>query len=512
MGRKRTGTAWEKPKGSGTWLAAITLSDGTRETERVPARKSGAPVDAAYAKAYAREWQRRYDEGEWAPTPKGAGLAAPRAVHTVASWATAWAKALTIGTAADVRYSIARYVEADPIGALPLRALDAVDLAAWVARLRATPSRFGGTLAPLSVGRYVGLLHQALRSAVQTGALDRDPFERLPPGLLPTARDKTPGARRGWRYEPAEVLALVTDDRVPVDRRMMYALAFLTGARAGELAALRWSDWERDARPLSRLHIARTAVYRRARGGEGPWARTEKETKTGAVKEAPVHPALAAMLDAWWSSGWREHQGRDPVEGDLIVPTKDGRSRVAITSWALLQRDCDALGLRRRRLHGMRHTMIRTARDAGADREAVRGVTHAAASRDAFDGYDSPGWDRVCRELLKVDLALPAPSAESDSAPDSATDLDATPGNLRRLCVRSMVSAKRSTARTTARIRWMNRGWMALQGTIPDDSAPDSATSGALPWCAGELAALAWCDRVLAADGAQPVSRAYTSA
>ena len=45
MGRRRTGTAWEKPKGSGAWLAAITLADGARETAKVPPRRSGAPVD-----------------------------------------------------------------------------------------------------------------------------------------------------------------------------------------------------------------------------------------------------------------------------------------------------------------------------------------------------------------------------------------------------------------------------------------------------------------------------------
>jgi len=498
VGRRRTGTAWEKPKGSGTWLAAITLADGTRETERVPPRKSGAPVDAAYAKAYAREWQRRYDEGEWVPQAKGTALPAARAVHTVGSWAAAWAKALTIGTAADVRYAIARYVETDPIASVPLRAHDGAALAAWIARLRATPSRFGGTLAPMSVGRYVRLLHQSIKDAVRDGALERDPFERVPQGMVPVARDKLPGARRLWRYEPAEILALITDDRVPVDRRMMYALAFLTGARAGELAALRWSDWERDARPLGRLHIARTSVYRRARGGDGEWGRVEKETKTGAVKEAPVHPALAAMLSAWWSSGWREHQGRDPEPGDLIVPTKDGRARVAITSWGLLQRDCDALGIRRRRLHGMRHTMIRAARDAGADREAVRGVTHARASRDAFDGYDRPGWDRVCRELLKVELALPAPPAESDSASDSAPGAGEIPTNPRRLRPMPMVCAKRSPLRALARIRRKRRRWTALQGARFDDSAPDSATSGAL---LGEGAAYLWWERVVAAEG-----------
>lgn len=198
MGRRRTGTAWEKPKGSGRWLAAITLADGTRTTREVPPRRGGAPVDATYARAYAREWQRRHDEGEWTPTPKsGAGPLAPAAAYTVGSWSSAWARGLTIGTAADVRYAVARYVERDPIASVPLRALDAAALGAWVARLRAAPSRFGGTLAPLSVGRYVGLLRRALRAAVRAGVLERDPFDRVPAGIVPAARDKR-GTRATW--------------------------------------------------------------------------------------------------------------------------------------------------------------------------------------------------------------------------------------------------------------------------------------------------------------------------
>ena len=493
MGRKRTGSAWEKPKGSGVWLAAITLADDSRTTERVPARKSGAPVDAAYARAYAREWQRRHDEGEWTPTPKGGALSRPAAAQTVGEWCEAWARGLTIGTVADVRYAVERFIGGDVIAAIPLRSLTAPDLVAWVERLRARESRYAGPLAPSSVKRYAGLMRQAIGHAVRLGALDRDPFDRVPLGTIPAARDKVPGARRLWRYDAAELQALVSDARIPADRRMLYALAFLTGGRISEIAALRWSDWERDALPLSRLNLARTAVYRRAAKGDGPWARVEKETKTGAVKEAPVHPALAAMLEVWWSRGWSEHQGREPVEGDLIVPTKDGRSRVAITSWKLLQSDCAAVGIRKRRLHGTRHTLIRAAREAGADREAVRGITHASASRDAFDGYDRPTWERTCRELMK----LPMTSPESDSAPDSATAPRRNLLTARRNARVAMFSRRRWAERGGAGIgarEWALRG---VIGAVPGDSAPDSATTGAL---SGEAHMYRWADLWLVAD------------
>jgi integrase len=497
MGRKRTGTAWQKSPG--VWIAAITLADGTRLTQRMKPRPNGAPIDKAYADARAREWQRAYDEGEWSPPPKalpGAKGAAP-VVHTVGSWAAAWAKALTIGTAADVRYAIARYVEKDPIAAVPLRALSDGDLALWVGRLKASKSRFGGTLAPMSVGRYFRLLHQSVKDAVRAGLLERDPFERLPQGIVPAARDKVPGARMGWGYESAEILALVTDPRVPADRRMFYAIAFMTGPRAGEISALRWSDWARDAVPLSRLTFARTMIYRRAAGGDGDWERVEKETKTGAVKEAPVHPALHAMLSAWWATGWREHQGRDPEPRDLIVPNQDGLSRVTITSWGLLQDDCRTLGIRRRRLHGTRHTMIRAAGEGGAARAVVRGITHASVSRDVYDGYDRPSWERVCREYMKVELALPAAPSDLDSAPDSAPAVAGTPAIRRPLLLKPMFCARRSRWYVAVRNRRWHRRWWGFGWPKVDDSAPDSATAGALSggWLVGEVVGYAMLER-----------------
>jgi len=86
------------------------------------------------------------------------------------------------------------------------------------------------------------------------------------------------------------------------------------------------------------------------------------------------------------------------------VPNRKGAARFVGSSWNLPQGDCARISIRPRKLHGTRHTTIRQARDAGADREAIRGITYAAPSKDAFDGYDDPSWKRVCREVLKLDL------------------------------------------------------------------------------------------------------------
>lgn len=402
MGRKRTGTTWEKPKGSGRWIAAITLNDGSRETQLVT-RKSGAPVDHAYARAAAREWQRRYDEGEWTPAPKPVpgAPAAPPAGHTLGTWATAWAAASTHKNAGMERWVVKRMLCTDPVADVALRSLATADVLAFIARLKARPSRQGGTLASRSVRHYVEITRRAVRAAVVAGHLTANPWDRLPRGVVPPSRDKVPGARRGWRYSPEEISLLIGDARVAVAWRVLWAAAFATGARGGELCAIRWEEWERKVTPLSRLVFART-ISGRSRD------QSEHETKTGAVKEVPVHPALEGLLAWWWSDGWAAHVGRAPTARDRIFPRPSGEHLYVSKLWWALQRACKAVGILPRRLHGTRHTTIRLAREGGADRTATRAITHTAPpTDDAFDGYDQPSWQRLCEAVLKLDIKLP---------------------------------------------------------------------------------------------------------
>lgn len=500
MGRKRTGTGWEKAPG--VWVYRITLKDGSTYTSRIPPRASGAPITKEWAKKCGEAKQEQYDEGTWSPPVKAPAGATPHAspTLTVGAWAKQWADGLTHATAYDDQYALKKYFADDPVAAIPLTALTTADLAGWVERLKRRASRLGGTLAPRSVLRYAGTVGRALDHAVALGLIPASPYDRLPQGTLPALRDKVPGARRTWRYSTEEIGALLWDVRIPPDRRVVYALAFATGGRFSELAALRWSDWEPRVTPLGRMTLARGVTARR--GAKNPLRlpteRIEKGTKTGAVKEAPVHPVLAHVLEAWRARGWEDLYGRAPGPNDLIVPTRQGRARLATASWNLLQRDCTTIGIRPRKLHGTRHTTIRQARDAGADREAIRGITHAAPSKDAFDGYDDPSWERVCREVLKLDLG-PIPG---DSATDNAPAAEAVSGNTMNHRLSEITASRGASAlegrfpqETGRKAPGETRGEEAETG----DSAPDSATTGAL---SGEVVAYRYLERVELEDGA----------
>lgn len=94
---------------------------------------------------------------------------------------------------------------------------------------------------------------------------------------------------------------------------MLYAILFLTGVRFGEMAALRWNDKDDECQPLGKLHVS--ASY-------STWHKQVKSTKTGVVREVPVHPLLAAMLTDWRERGWPTLMGREPEPNDLIVPSR----------------------------------------------------------------------------------------------------------------------------------------------------------------------------------------------
>lgn len=223
--------------------------------------------------------------------------------------------------------------------------------------------------------------------------------------------DSDPEWRKGAVFTHEEAETLISDARIPFDRQMVYGLELLAGVRTGEAAALRWRHYDPAVRPLGKLLVARSYNSKAGR---------EKNTKTEAVKQVPVHPTLAAMLAEWKLGGWPSLIGRPPTEDDLIVPlppdaAERRRSRVSLEPFrganysGLLWRETDlpALGWRHRRHYDMRATFITLAIEDGADPEILENrVTHTRQSRSVFDGYNrGPQWERTCAEVAKLRIA-----------------------------------------------------------------------------------------------------------
>ena len=282
------------------------------------------------------------------------------------------------------------------IGDLLMREVRPRHIRELIESLKVPPPDATKTLAPRTVRHVYGALHSMFASAHAEELVDNNPCV-VPRGVLPKNMDKDPTWRSGAIFSRDEVVKILGDPRVPADRRAVYALMFLGGLRFGEAAALRWRHYDRDAIPLGKLTIA--AAYDTKR-------QKEKRPKAETPREMPVHRALASVLAHWRDDGWIAMLGRKPGPDDLIVPSREGKHRNVGHAHRLLGEDLDRLGLRRRRQHDARRTLISLARADGARGEVLEWCTHSPKG-NIMDLYTTLPWATFCEEVAKLRIDPP---------------------------------------------------------------------------------------------------------
>lgn len=271
-----------------------------------------------------------------------------------------------------------------------LRPKDAIAL---VAELKRTRLQDGTLMAPRTVINAYAVFSRMCRDAVIEEILIATPCV-LPRGTLPKKRDKDPTWRAQAIYTRDEVEMLISDERVPEDERVFYALMFLTGGRVGEASGRRWRDYDPTAKPLGRMSIATQYDDRPLKQSDRP-------------REMPVLPALAAILAEWKLDGFPRWIGRPPRPDDFICPEtsmqhkRRGEWRKSGSSWRRLDHTLKRLGLRHRRQHDARRTLTSLGRNAGADRDILRACTHGDR-REVIDDYTTWSWEAKCREVAKI--------------------------------------------------------------------------------------------------------------
>lgn len=131
-----------------------------------------------------------------------------------------------------------------------------------------------------------------------------------------------------------------------------------------------------------------------------------------------MHPTLACILRDWIDTGWAKAMGREPQVDDLVIPlpatTQGPAGRMRTNSRTLkdLHEAHDLLGMRRRRVHDLRHTMISLTRTDGGHKDIVRRATHQPP-KEVIEGYTHFEWDVVCREISKLNLDIGVATAPS---------------------------------------------------------------------------------------------------
>jgi integrase len=189
---------------------------------------------------------------------------------------------------------IAEAIVRPELGKIRLRKLTAADLDRLYSKLTVKGNK------PATVRRVHALIGAALHQAQRWDLVERNVALRASPPPVYPAQVGAP--------TPAQVLAIVekAEEREPALASLVL-LAAVTGARRGELCALRWPDVDWQARTLVIAH----SVYETQGGG---WA--EKATKTHQVRRIGLDDFALAVL--------RRHRAAvDALAGELRLDVNE---------------------------------------------------------------------------------------------------------------------------------------------------------------------------------------------
>jgi integrase len=267
--KNRPGTMRERPPGSGHWeLRAFTGKDPVTGKPRQATRtfRGGERAAGKALSAFVAE----VEAGRYTGTTATVGQLLDR-----------W---LEVGEGQRQRprtaYENRRKIEArirPTLGHIKLSKLDAEALdqayKEWLAE----------GLSPATVHKYHSILSAACRQAVKWGWIATAPTARATPPTPERKEMVVPTAERLTK------LLKVAEAEDPVTATAV-ALAALTGARRGELCALRWSDVDLKK---GRLRISRSLTVAEGEQHTGP-------TKTHASRQIALDPICVEVLWRRW--------------------------------------------------------------------------------------------------------------------------------------------------------------------------------------------------------------------
>ena len=165
---------------------------------------------------------------------------------------------------------------------------------------------YDGGLSAKTIRNVHGSLSSVYALAIFEGLVDLNPCKQIPRGELPKV-----GHNPWEKYEPSEVVTLLSDERIRLDRRMLYAVFFWLADREGEGCGLTFADYDRAMTPLGCMTIDKQYDGEHLKGSRDDYT---------AARRWPVHPEAAALLARWKLSGFASIFGRPPRDDDPIVP------------------------------------------------------------------------------------------------------------------------------------------------------------------------------------------------
>ncbi len=310
---------------------------------------------------------RQVDEGAIAPQSGSVG-------ELVEAWYRLRLPTLSPPVAHNYRLIINRHI-LPRWGSTTVRQIRVKDIDNWYARLFSSGGVGGRSLSANSVRRIHSILHAALAQGVRWGQLSANPADSATPP--PVHRQTTVLEAR------LDDLVKLVDSSGKVNRALpiFFRLAIASGARRGELCALRWRDLDLQ---LGIVRIGRSIV-------EAGGVLTEKDTKTHQIRGVSIDPTTRELLRDYRTeleillsdSGSRLSEGsfvfsHDPKGGS---PWRPG---YVTSAFCRLRNE---LGHANLRLHDLRHASASLLIANGIDIKTVSARLGHAQTSTTLDIY-----------------------------------------------------------------------------------------------------------------------------
>ena len=241
-------------------------------------------------------------------------------------------------------------------------------------------------LSPSSVSAIHAILHRALRQAVRGRLLSGNPADAVE---VPRKQKPTPNPLALSKIPT--LLSSITDHRY----ESLWFLLLSTGIRFGEAAALTWDSIDLESETLT---VSRS-LSRSTSGGiefaEPKSASSRRAIPLTRSTTDVLRRQRSRVLESRLLAGgdWREH--------DLVFPSRRGtplRENHVLTSF---HRELKKAGLKRRRLHDLRHTFATRLFALGLHPRVVQELLGHARINTTMDTYTS-SVPRLLREAAQA--------------------------------------------------------------------------------------------------------------
>ncbi|PVW05447.1 hypothetical protein DEA06_06825 [Microbacterium sp. Gd 4-13] len=307
---------------------------------------------------------------------------------TVAEWLQTWqdinARTWRPATAQSYRHTLVPVIAA--LGPRRLQELRREHVETMVRHLERLPTRTGGKRSARSTAYALRLLTTALDAAIAEDILKRNPAKHV---KAPTQR-----AQEMQTWTATEVRAFL--DHVADGPLVGGWHLTAVGLRRGEVLGLRWCDVDLDA---AEVHVrqSRTPAF-------GEVAVVEPKTKRGR-RTVPLTPEAVAALRRTRQQTLLDN----PVipfqakrDANRLVIVNQAGDPIHPSTWGhWFDRHVEAAGLRRIRLHDMRHTAATLMLQAGITPVVVAGILgHSPAVLLTTYAHALPNAKRDAVDLL----------------------------------------------------------------------------------------------------------------